>query len=446
MPSRLTACGLLEADADGIIVDANPTILEWIGAARDDIVGQPLESVLAIRLHLVKDGGIPADATLRLRSGAGLPVVVGRLPSEDPDAPDRVVVFDLSPDSEFGRTFRAAGSRTERGLKRLQILLSAAVGFAEVRTVEQASELLVDVARRAFAASHATVHLRTGDHVERVAGENPLADHWPPGYKPTGATTLEWNQVLVVPNAEAANQFVPDVPMDEVFRAAGIHAAIASPLRYTGESIGSMVCYFDHPRDFDDEAVPLAEALANQAAQAIARVRLEETLRRAAMHDEVTGLPGRRLVEEEVGRSLSSGTGRLCVVFIDLDGFKGVNDRLGHAAGDGLLGEVGRRLQSIVRDRDIVGRFGGDEFIAVGEVEHEDDAVSLAERIRRSVAEPYPGIPSDLPITASIGVVSAPEAGGHEVVFDQLVRSADHAMYEAKSAGGDRVSVGRFAG
>lgn len=445
MPSRLTPCGLLEVDAASVIVDANPTLLEWIGAVRADVVGQSLETVLAIRLHLVKDGGIPADATLRHRSGAALPVVVGKLPSSDPDAPDRVVVFDLSPDSEFGRAFRAGGSRTERGLKRLQILLGAAVGFAEVRTVEHAAELLVDVARRAFAATSVSVHLREGAHVEQVAGENPLAAHWPPGYKPTGATTLEWNQVLVVPNAAAASQFLPDVPMDEVFRAAGVHAAVASPLRYAGESIGSVICYFDHPRDFDDEAVPLAEALANQAAQAIARVRLEETLRRAAMHDEVTGLPGRRLVEEEVGRTLVAGPGRLCVAFVDLDGFKAVNDRLGHAAGDALLGEVGRRLQSTVREHDIIGRFGGDEFIAVAQVEHEEDAVALGERIRRSVAQPYPGIPLDLPVTASVGLVSAVEPGDAGFVFDQLVRAADHAMYEAKTAGGDRVSVGRFS-
>ena len=131
-------------------------------------------------------------------------------------------------------------------------------------------------------------------------------------------------------------------------------------------------------------------------------------------------------------------------MFIDLDGFKSVNDRLGHAAGDALLGEVGRRPQSTVRDQDIIGRFGGDEFIAVAEVEHEEDAVALAERIRLSVAEPYPGIPSDLAVTASVGVVSVAEVAGVELVFDQLVRSADHAMYTAKSDGGDRVSVARL--
>lgn len=443
MPSRLTPCGLLEV-ADGVIVDANPILLEWVGSERHELVGQPLETVLAIRMHLVEDGGIPADATLRLRSGATLPVVVGRVPSADPDGADRVVVFDLSPGSAFGVAFRARGSRTERGLQRLQILLGAAVGFAEVRTIEQAAELLADVAKRSFAASQVSVHLREGAHVIRVAGENPLAAHWPPGYKPTGATTLEWDQVLVVPNAEAALQFVPDAPMDEVFRAAGIHAAIASPLHYAGESVGSLICYFDHPRDFDDEAVPLAEALANQAAQAIARVRLEETIRRAAMHDSVTGLPSRRLVEEEVGRTMTSSAGLLCVVFIDLDGFKSVNDRLGHAAGDALLGEVGRRLQTTMRERDLVGRFGGDEFIVVAEVDHEEDAAALAERIRQSVAQPYPGIPSDLPITASVGVAATSGSVEAGFVFDQLVRTADHAMYEAKSAGGDRVVLARF--
>jgi diguanylate cyclase (GGDEF)-like protein len=230
--------------------------------------------------------------------------------------------------------------------------------------------------------------------------------------------------------------------MSDVYRAGGIHAVLASPMMTHGDAVGVMICYFDHRREFDEEAVPLAEALSNQAAQAIARVRLEETLRRAAMHDEVTGLPNRRLVEEDVTRTLLPEYTALSVIFIDLDGFKAVNDRLGHAAGDALLREVGTRLRSAIRQNDVLGRFGGDEFIAVASVESPGDAAMLADRIRLAIAEPYPDLPDDLPITASVGVVTVGNDGAP--IMDQLIRAADHAMYSAKMAGGDQVAVTEF--
>jgi diguanylate cyclase (GGDEF)-like protein len=203
-----------------------------------------------------------------------------------------------------------------------------------------------------------------------------------------------------------------------------------------------LVCYFDHPREFDEEAVPLAEALSNQAAQAIARIRLEDTLRRAAMHDEVTGLPTRRLVEEDVTRTLMQGFTALSVIFVDLDGFKAVNDLLGHAAGDSLLREIGLRLRRTIRETDVLGRFGGDEFIAVAAVDAVDGA-ALANRIRAAVAEPYDELQPGLAITASIGLITVGNDGA--LVMDQLIRAADHAMYAAKMAGGDRVVVGGAA-
>jgi len=209
-------------------------------------------------------------------------------------------------------------------------------------------------------------------------------------------------------------------------------------MRSHGDAVGSMVCYFDHPREFDEEAIPLAEALSNQAAQAIARIRLEDTLRRAAMHDEVTGLPNRRLVEEDVTRTLLQGFSALSVIFIDLDGFKAVNDLLGHSAGDALLREIGMRLRRTIRETDVLGRFGGDEFIAVAAVDGIDGA-ALADRIRSAVAEPYDELPSGMSITASVGLITVGNDGAP--VMDQLIRAADHAMYEAKMAGGDRVVV-----
>lgn len=436
---RLTNCGVITIDQQSTIVDVNTHILEWLGSDRAEVIGRSLDTILTLRMpHSGSDGALPTDATLHGRSGIVRPVVIGTT-SEDESGSQQLSVYDVSTRSAHNLGFRGAEAKTERGRQRLQILLNAAVGFGNIRTEKDAAELLVDVATRAYAASYVSVHLREPDGLVQVAGVNPLAAHWPPGFRPTGSTTLLGGEVILVRTPEEADAYVSELRISDVYRAGGIEAAIACPMRTHGETVGVMIVYFDHPREFDEEAVPLAEALANQAAQAISRVHLEETLRRAAMHDEVTGLPNRRLVEEDVTRTLLDDYTALSVIFVDLDGFKTVNDRLGHAAGDALLREVGHRLRTVIRDTDILGRFGGDEFIAVAAVESDGDAAVLADRIRTAIAEPYSELPPDIRVTASVGVVTVGNDGAP--VMDQLVRAADHAMYEAKMAGGNRVAV-----
>jgi len=439
---HFSPCGLLTIDHHADIVDVNDTVLEWMACDRSDVVGRPLEAVLTLRLPQAESGyDRPTDATLHGLGGGIRPVVVGVVDAAD-DGSQRLAIYDVSARTAHNLGFRGAEAKTERGRQRLQILLNSAVGFGNVRTETSAAELLVDVAQRAFAASYVSVHLRDESGLVRAAGVNPLAAHWPRGFRPTGATTLLGGKVIIVRTPDDADAYVSEFSMGDVYRAGGIHAAIASPMLAHGEPIGSLICYFDHPREFDEEAVPLAEALSNQAAQAIARVRLEETIRRAAMHDEVTGLPNRRLVEEDVARSLHDPATSLGVIFADLDGFKAVNDRLGHAAGDALLREVGQRVRDAVRETDVVGRFGGDEFIAVAAVDDERDAETIADRIRVAIATRFDGIPADISISASVGVVVV--ANRDAPVMDQLVRAADHAMYKAKMAGGDRVVVATF--
>lgn len=418
------------------------TLLELVDKSADDLAGEPLSALLETRLPLTGSDYVPADAVLRSRTGTIHPVVVGMLPHHGERR--SIAVFDVGPASPFERGFTTATGRGSRGQERLQILLGASVGFAGAHDELAAAELLADVAKRAYRASHVSVHLRTEGELVRVAGENPLAAFWPEGHRPTGDRTLVGGEVIVVRTPADARHFVPEVPMDEVFVRAGIHAAIAAPIMHDGGAIGSFICFFDHVRGFDDEAVPLAEALAGQAGQAITRIRLEATLRRASMIDAITGLPSRRLFEEEAMQALAIDAPAVCVLFIDLDGFKAVNDTLGHNAGDLLLGQVGQRLKSMVREGDTIGRFGGDEFIAVAAVEDESEARMLAERIRAGLERPFAGISTELAVRASLGLVVAYADEGPAFTLDLLIRAADHAMYEAKSAGGNRVSAGPY--
>jgi diguanylate cyclase (GGDEF)-like protein len=129
----------------------------------------------------------------------------------------------------------------------------------------------------------------------------------------------------------------------------------------------------------------------------------------------------------------------LALLFVDLDDFKGVNDELGHTAGDELLRQVADRLTAAVRADDLVCRYGGDEFIVVCRDADERQAVEIAERIRDVVGRPVSGDGWERRVTASIGVTVREGAGPLD--GSQLLRLADRAMYRSKSGGKDQVTL-----
>ena len=124
-------------------------------------------------------------------------------------------------------------------------------------------------------------------------------------------------------------------------------------------------------------------------------------------------------------------------LFIDLDGFKEVNDRLGHQAGDRLLHDAGQRLLSGVREGDMIARYGGDEFVIVCPTDDAAAAMDVAKRVLEVLHGLGDVASSDQRLHASIGVAFAP--AGSALSAEHLIRAADMAMYEAKTAGGDRV-------
>jgi diguanylate cyclase (GGDEF)-like protein len=165
--------------------------------------------------------------------------------------------------------------------------------------------------------------------------------------------------------------------------------------------------------------------------------RKRAQLAHGALHDPLTGLPNRTLFRDRCLQALT-GIGRttsgLAVLFIDLDGFKQVNDSLGHAAGDHLLVEVADRVRHVLRAGDTVSRFGGDEFTVLGAaLDSRHDATRLAQRITQVLAEPFEIAERKISLTCSIGIAFTFE---RDTDPDRLIHDADLAMYRAKERGG----------
>ncbi|HET6548202.1 MAG TPA: EAL domain-containing protein [Solirubrobacter sp.] len=178
----------------------------------------------------------------------------------------------------------------------------------------------------------------------------------------------------------------------------------------------------------------LVQVLARGRARALRMVE-EKTaqLRHQALHDALTGLPNRALIMDRAEQMLAHARrvgGEASAMFIDLDGFKGVNDTFGHPVGDELLRVVAERIAGVLRETDTIGRLGGDEFVVLVE----GGAETVARRVLTVLREPFDlGTGSPISITTSIGIASGDRAAAKD-----LLRDADIALYEAKGAGRNR--------
>jgi diguanylate cyclase (GGDEF)-like protein/PAS domain S-box-containing protein len=181
-----------------------------------------------------------------------------------------------------------------------------------------------------------------------------------------------------------------------------------------GNAIGAVIVFRD---------VSVALAMARQ-------------MTHSAEHDFLTGLPNRMLLNDRIGQAVASARRRkkqVAVLFLDIDGFKHINDSLGHPIGDKLLQSIGKRLTSAGRGADTVSRQGGDEFVVLlADLSQAEDAVVMAARILRTVAESHSIDQHDLHVTTSIGVSVYPDDGQDA---ETLIKNADTAMYQAKENG-----------
>ncbi|HEX4327743.1 MAG TPA: diguanylate cyclase [Burkholderiales bacterium] len=191
------------------------------------------------------------------------------------------------------------------------------------------------------------------------------------------------------------------------------------------------------PYDIEEVLLRIHNTLEVRLAHQLA-LSTSQQMENLALHDPLTGLANRRLLEDRVRMALRHARreregGQAAVLFLDLDGFKQVNDTLGHHAGDLLLKQVAGRLQAAVRGDDTVARLGGDEFVVtLNKVTGEEDASLVAQKIIEAVARPYDLEGETAHVTTSMGIAIYP-AHGHDA--ETLMQGADAALYRAKEAG-----------
>ncbi len=216
------------------------------------------------------------------------------------------------------------------------------------------------------------------------------------------------------------------------------------PLAAGGETFGTLVLAAE---SFSKEQTETASWLVGHAVIALENARLHRTVQRQALVDSLTGLANRRLCEAALEKEIARAERfeePLAVIVADLDDFKLVNDRHGHATGDQVLREFANALKGTVREIDLAGRWGGEEFVVALPGTDLAGGALLGERVRKAFAKRVIVAPNGarLTVTASIGVAAFAGQGG----VNELLAAADTALYRAKRAGKDRVATAETSG
>lgn len=237
---------------------------------------------------------------------------------------------------------------------------------------------------------------------------------------------------------------VPDTSIEQRFDVAGLVArevasGIAVPVAGEGDALyGVLGMYAGEPCAFGDDDLAFLHSVANVLTGALRRLAAERNVRHQALHDPLTQLPNRALVLDRLRLALARhrrrAEGWVAVLYLDLDDFKGVNDSLGHGAGDTLLRALAPRLSEALRPSDTLARLGGDEFAVLCEgLDEVTESVAIAERLLDVVARPVDVAGVDLRPSASVGIALV--GPGAVVDAEDLLRDAGVAMYRAKRAG-----------
>ncbi|GIF20422.1 hypothetical protein Ate02nite_31520 [Paractinoplanes tereljensis] len=311
-------------------------------------------------------------------------------------------------------------------------------------SVEAAGRTLVTCTTEAFRTDYGVLCLVDGDGNIRYVHSVGMPDGDAPFRHLIGTAATNspvWREISQGTPALVADSTNAAVLTGGFVRTMGLKSYIAIPMMSAQGCLGMIMCGdTGNTRDWTSRDRILAEQLSVEGALIVDSAGMRQAaqahvaqLSHQAFHDSLTGLPNRSYLleraEQAVGEAASTG-GRVALMLLDLNGFKEVNDTAGHQAGDELLQQVAKRLLGTVRDNDVVSRLGGDEFaILLTRDPDEEIATRVASRIVDRLREPFSIEGGEVSIGGSVGIALYPDDAD---AYDDLMRGADAAMYEAK--------------
>ena len=416
------------------IIDANDTACRWLGYSREELCALGPQDVLPFsREQLERDyddliGGRGADrleSTCRRRDGTRFPMEVLR--RAIPTDAGHTIVATIRDITERQRQNRRQSLIAAFGREALastdldQILSRAAAVVAEGLEVGFSKVLQIGP------DGHALI-LKAG------AGWDAGRIGQPVGAGSPERVMLASRDPVIVDDFGAEAAFRPS-PMLESH---GIVSAVNVPISTAAGAYGLLGAYARERGAFDPSSASFLQSIANIIGTAVERRAAERQLAHLAQFDALTGLPNRTLFRDRLDQTLMQSRRHdwhAAVVFLDLDRFRLVNDTYGHAAGDELLAEAGKRLSRCVRAGDTVARLGSDEFaVVLSNLAKNDDAGLVAQKLLAALRRPFDLGGREAFVTASLGIAIFPGDGTHG---NALLKYANVAMWRAKEQGGN---------
>jgi diguanylate cyclase (GGDEF)-like protein len=326
-------------------------------------------------------------------------------------------------------------SLERRRAEQLEAINAVARQTTAVRDLDELLGVVCRLVLEWFHADHVAVLLAEGEALRVRAYEGRLTPNVPKGAQlapgsGVAARALATGQTLIENDVASVTGYIAGFMETQ--------SEICVPLMFSGEKLGVIALDSATKDTFHRDDVQPLESVADICAAAIQNASYFDRMRQLAYVDGLTGIHNRRFFEMRVVEELERAArfqGRMSVIMVDIDNFKRVNDEFGHLLGDEVLRAVSSLMKHHLRKMDIVCRYGGEEFAVVVPETSCENAVRVAEKLRRQVeGHHFPGVPRK--VTISCGIADYPT---HGITRDEVVAAADAALYAAKEAGRNKV-------